>query len=60
MAAIHHALGDHNPADALSKPTWSRPKPNNALKDALRTGLLRTMTTSHTFSDGYRNAPRSS
>lgn len=59
MATVHHTLGDHNLADALSKPTWSRPKPNNALKDALRTGLLNTATTSHTSSDTYRNAPRS-
>lgn len=30
-AAIHHIHGEHNPADPLSKPTWARPKPNNAL-----------------------------
>lgn len=58
MVTIHYKLGDHKPADALFKPTWSRPKPKNALKLTLRTGLLDSATTSHTSSDTYRNAPR--
>lgn len=56
--AAHHVLGDHNPADALSKPTWSRPMPNNAVKTTLQSGLPNTAAMSHTSSDTYRNAPR--
>lgn len=59
MAAIHHVHGQHNPADPLFKPTWSRPKPNNALKVALHTGILDTPTTSQATSDTYRTSPRS-
>lgn len=58
IAAIGHILGDHNPADALSKPTWSRPKPNNALKVALHTSKLDTPTTFHTTTSAYRNSSR--
>lgn len=58
LAPLHHIAGEHNPADPLSKPTFSRPAPNNALSTALATGILHHPTTSTTTSDGYRNAPR--
>ena len=55
---LHLVHGAHNPADALSKPTYARPAPNNALNEALSTGMLRPLIRAHTTSASYRNAPR--
>jgi len=57
-AALHLVLGAHNPADALSKPTYARPPPNDALDRALASGTLRAPTRSSTSSTEYRNSPR--
>jgi len=59
IRALHLVHGAHNPADALSKRTFARPAPNNALNEALSTSMLRPMIRAHTTSADYRNAPRS-
>eukprot|EP00170_Pyropia_yezoensis_P006207 contig_25257_g6226 len=48
IAELNHIPGEHNPADPLSKPTFSLPAPNNALSVALATGLLHPSVTSTT------------
>ena len=58
IAALHLVLGAHNPADALSKPTYARPPPSDALDRALASGTLRAPTRSSTSSTEYRNSPR--
>lgn len=58
LSEINNIPGDLNLADGLSKPTWSHPKPNTALTDALTSGILNPPVTAHTTTDGYRNSPR--
>jgi len=58
LRALHLVLGAQNPADAHSKPTYARPAPNNALNEALTSGMLRSPMRAHTTSASYRNAPR--
>jgi len=58
LAEVNHIHGHHNPADALSKPSFSRPAPTAALSDALTSGTLDTPVVSHTTTDGYGNQPR--
>ena len=57
LAEFNHVHGHANPAEALFKPTFSRPPLNGALADALRTGLLHTPVVAHTTTDGYRSTP---
>jgi len=59
LSEINHIRGAENPADALSKPTFSRPPPNSALSAALASGTLSTPIVAHTTTDGYCTAPRS-
>jgi len=56
--ASHLVHGAHNPADALSKPTYARPAPNDALNEALSSGMLRPLIRGHTTSADYRSPPR--
>jgi len=56
--ALYLVNGAHNPADALSKPTFARSAPNDALNEALSTGMLRPVIRAHSTSADYRNAPR--
>jgi len=58
IAALHLVHGAHNPADALSKPTYARPPPNDALDRALPSVTLRVPTRSSTSSTEYRNSTR--
>ncbi|OSX77069.1 hypothetical protein BU14_0164s0029 [Porphyra umbilicalis] len=58
IRALHVVHGAQNPADALSKPTFARPAPNDALNEALSSGMLRPLIRAHTTSADYRNAPR--
>jgi len=58
LSEINHIRGADNRADALSKPTFSRPTPNSALSTALASGTLSTPIVTNTTSDGYRTAPR--
>ena len=60
IRALHVVHGAQNPADALSKPTFARPAPNDALNEALSSGVLRPAIRAHTTSADYRNAPRPS
>lgn len=55
---INHISGEDNPADPLSKPTFSRPKPNGALSAALKSGLLNVRICSHTTTESMRASPR--
>eukprot|EP00168_Porphyra_purpurea_P021343 TRINITY_DN9469_c0_g1_i1.p1 TRINITY_DN9469_c0_g1~~TRINITY_DN9469_c0_g1_i1.p1 ORF type:complete len:238 (-),score=47.21 TRINITY_DN9469_c0_g1_i1:131-844(-) len=57
LSEVNHVHGSENPADALSKPTFSRPAPNAALTRALTSGILYTPVVSHTTTDGLRNKP---
>ena len=58
IRALHLVHGAHNPADALSKRTFARPAPNDALNEALSTSMLRPVICAHTTSADYRNALR--
>lgn len=58
LSEVNNITGEHNPADSLSKPTWSNPKPNTALTTALTSGIPNSPVTAHTTTDGYRNSPR--
>jgi len=58
LAEVNHIHGNDNPADALSKPSFSRPAPIAALSTALTSGTLTTPVVTHTTTDGYRNQPR--
>jgi len=59
LSEINHICGADNPADALSKPTFSRPPPKSALSTALASGNLSTPIVAHATTDGYRKAFRS-
>jgi len=58
IRALHLVHGAHNPADALSKRTFARLAPNDALNEVLSTGMLRPVIRAHTNSADYRNARR--
>jgi len=58
ICEFNHVHGHHNSADALSKPTFSRPPPNASLADEPRTGRLHTAVVAHTTTAGYRDTPR--
>jgi len=58
LSEINHVLGSDNPADALSKPTFSRPPPRPSLSWALASGSLSTPVVTHTTMEGYRTSPR--
>ena len=58
MQSFHLITGDSNPAYALSKPTFPRPAPNQALTTTLSSGFLRPTARAHTTSTSYRNEPR--
>jgi len=58
IRALHLVHGAHNPADALSKPTYARPAPNDALNEGLSSGMLRQLIRANTTLANYRNAPR--
>jgi len=52
LAEDNHIHGHDNPADAHSKPSFSRPAPTAALSTALTSGTLTTPVVSHTTTDG--------
>ena len=58
MQSLHLITGDSNPAYAVSKPTFPRPAPNQALTTTLSSGFLRPTARAHTTSASYRNEPR--
>jgi len=51
---------EDNPADALSKPSFLRVKPNDSLAAALSSGRLRMAIRAKTTSSSARNSPRAS
>ena len=51
LAEVNHIHGRDNPAEALSKPSFSRSAPTAALSTALTSGILTTPVVSHTTTD---------
>eukprot|EP00168_Porphyra_purpurea_P020197 TRINITY_DN8404_c0_g1_i1.p2 TRINITY_DN8404_c0_g1~~TRINITY_DN8404_c0_g1_i1.p2 ORF type:complete len:172 (+),score=17.23 TRINITY_DN8404_c0_g1_i1:463-978(+) len=59
FSEINHVRGADNPADALSKPTFSRTPLDSALSAALTPGTIKRPVVAHTTTEGYRTSPRS-
>jgi len=57
LSEINHVSGSDNPADAFSKPMFSRPSPHVSLSRALSSGALSTPLDSLTTTQGYRTTP---
>ncbi|OSX74435.1 hypothetical protein BU14_0289s0014 [Porphyra umbilicalis] len=51
LAEFNHIHGRDNPAEALSKPSFSRSAPTAAFSTALTSGILTTPVVSHTTTD---------
>jgi len=58
LSEISQVHGSDNPADALSKPTFSCPPPNASLSWALTSGSLFTPVVTHTMTEGYSKSLR--